>query len=132
MNGDLTPKALVADDNFYNRDLCKLALEHVGYDVTEAETGLEAVNILENQSFDLLILDLAMPGLSGLGVLREISRDQGMSIIVMTANPHMATEEVEKSIDFLMCKPIDINEFTSLLRRLSQSRSKIKNQSAYT
>jgi CheY-like chemotaxis protein len=113
--------ALIVDDNYYNRDLCRLALEHAGYSVSEAETGVAAVNILKDQTFDLLILDLAMPELNGLGVIRQINvqtNHKDMSIIVMTANPHMATEEVDLRVDFVLYKPIDILNFTALVQRL--------------
>jgi CheY-like chemotaxis protein len=111
--------ALVVDDNFYNRDLSRLALEHVGYQVTEAENGAVAVDMLEKDSFDLMVLDLAMPELSGLDVLREIkNRYAPMSIIVMTANPHMVIEDVEAHVDLVMYKPIDITGFVKLVDRL--------------
>jgi CheY-like chemotaxis protein len=115
--------ALIVDDNYYNRDLCRLALEHAGYFVSEAESGLDAVNLLKEQTFDLLILDLAMPELNGVGVIRQIShqtKHEAMSIVVMTANPHMATEEVDLQVDFVLYKPIDILDFTAFARRLAR------------
>ena len=115
--------ALIVDDNYYNRDLCRLALEHAGYSVSEAETGLAGVNILKDQTFDLLILDLAMPELNGLGVIRQISQQpqhEAMSIVVMTANPHMATEEVDLQVDFVLYKPIDIIDFMAFVQRLAK------------
>ncbi len=119
----MPPTALIADDNFFNRDLCALALEHVGYQVTHAENGLEAVILLQERRFDLLILDLEMPELDGLGVMREIrARNlQGtMSVIVMTANAHMAADEVDREADFVVYKPIDVNEFSRLAERLTR------------
>lgn len=111
--------ALVVDDNFYNRDLSRLALEHVGYQVSEAENGAIAVEMLEKDTFDLMVLDLAMPELSGVDVLREIkNRYAPMSIIVMTANPHMVIEDVESQVDLVMYKPIDITGFVKLVDRL--------------
>ncbi len=122
----LTPTALVVDDNYYNRDLCTLALLYVGYRVTEAKDGLEALKILEKQTFDLLILDLEMPELDGVGVIRHIygqERHEGMSIVVMTANHHMATEEVDLNVEFVVYKPIDVEEFARLLKRLAKRSS---------
>jgi CheY-like chemotaxis protein len=114
-----TLSALVVDDNYYNRDLCRLALEHVGYDVTEVENGALAVTQLEKARYDLLILDLAMPELNGVEVLREIKdRYAPMSIIVMTANPHMVIEDVEAQVDLVMYKPIDITGFVKLVGRI--------------
>ena len=117
------PTALIVDDNYYNRDLCILALEHVGYSITEAENGLEAMRLLHHQSYTLLVLDLAMPELNGVEVIRKLrseSHHEDMSIIVMTANPHMATSEVEVTADFIMNKPIGIEEFARLAQRLAQ------------
>ena len=114
--------ALIVDDNFYNRDLCMIALTHVGYKVTEAENGEEALKLLEANSFDLLILDLSMPVLSGVEVIRRLrAKDthQRMSILVMTANPHMVTNEVELHADFVMNKPMNIQEFAQLAQRLA-------------
>jgi CheY-like chemotaxis protein len=123
MAHSFAPTALIVDDNFYNRDLCTLALEHVGYSITEAENGLEAMRLLRQQSYTLLVLDLAMPELNGIEVIRKLRSEpvhQDMSIIVMTANPHMATPEVEVAADFIMNKPIGIEEFARLAQRLAQ------------
>jgi CheY-like chemotaxis protein len=124
----ITPTALIVDDNYFNRDLCALALEHVGYEVAHAENGLEAMHTLENRRFDLLILDLAMPELDGMGVMRQI-RDRNMhgkmSIIVMTANPHMATDELDMNADFVVYKPIDVNEFSRLAERITKRRIEV-------
>jgi CheY-like chemotaxis protein len=120
------PTALIVDDNYFNRDLCVLALEHVGFEVTQATNGLEATSLLEQQDFTMLVLDLAMPELDGIGVMREIQKralNQNMSIVVMTANPHMATDEVELRADLVVYKPIDINEFARLAERLVKSRT---------
>jgi len=117
--------ALVVDDNYYNRDLCRLALEHAGYLVVEAESGQEAIQLLKTRTFDLLVLDLAMPGGNGIEVINEISHAQqheAMPIIVMTANPHMATIEVELQVEFVLCKPIDVQVFTRFAQRLAKAK----------
>jgi len=120
--------ALIVDDNYFNRDLCALALEHVGYNVSQATNGIEAINILQKQKFDLLILDLAMPELDGMGVMREIREKNithKMSIIVMTANPHMATNEIDMNVDFVIYKPIDVNEFSRLAQRITNRYARV-------
>ena len=125
--------ALVVDDNFYNRDLCRLALQHVGFSVIEAESGQNALEYLSGQTFDLLILDLAMPDGNGIEVVRKISkqpRHKAMPIIVMTANPHMATEEVEDQVEFVLCKPIDVQVFMRFAERLAKSRREASNPSS--
>lgn len=114
-------KALIVDDNYYNRDIAGLALKHAGYEVTEAENGREALNILGKHHFDLMLLDLAMPEVSGMGVLQEVRtqpQHNQMRIIIMTANPHMAMGEIDDMADFTMYKPIDVMEFTRFIQRL--------------
>ncbi|MCC6801981.1 MAG: response regulator [Anaerolineae bacterium] len=114
-------KALVVDDNFFNRDLCRLALESAGYEVIERDNGRGAIDLLKSQTFDLVVLDLAMPEVTGVDVLRELdqaSLRRSTFIVVMTANPHMATEEVQQQVDFVLFKPIDVQTFTQFARRL--------------
>jgi CheY-like chemotaxis protein len=116
-------KALVVDDNFYNRDLARMALENAEYTVAEAENGMLALQMLQEETYDLLILDLAMPELDGIGVISEIrKRDiaRKMKIVVVTAHSHM-TGPVEMDADFVMFKPIDIAIFVTFLNRLKQA-----------
>lgn len=123
----MTNKVLVVDDNFYNRDLARLALENVGFSVTEAENGVQALQHLKREKYALLILDLAMPELDGHGVmaeLRKTSEHSKMKIIVLTAHAHMA-EGLELQADFVMHKPIDINMFALLLERLKARQDSI-------
>ncbi len=122
MNQVSTKSALVIDDNFYNRDVASLALRHVGYQVSEAVDGIEALKILETERFDLIVLDLAMPEIDGHDVLKELEQCGVTSytfVIVMTANPHMATGEVEAIADYVMYKPIDVTEFAHFAQRMS-------------
>jgi CheY-like chemotaxis protein len=113
-------KALVVDDNYYNRDIARMALENAGYDVTEAEDGIKALNLLKSELYDLMILDMAMPELDGTGVIVELRKHpqhQQMKIVVVTAHAHM-TDGVQVDADFVMYKPIDIQFFATFLRRL--------------
>lgn len=118
----MTKKALVVDDNFYNRDLATLALKYAGYEVKEAVDGQDALTTLGREDgFDLVILDLAMPEMNGVTVLQKIRQEpkyDKMRVIVMTANPHMTTYEVDSMADFTMFKPIDVVEFARLVQRL--------------
>lgn len=123
MQGTKTLKALVVDDNYFNRDLCKLALDHAGFDSTEAENGVEALARLQHEEFDVLILDLAMPEMDGITLLNELKRRSihaNVCTIVITANSHMATEDVELGADYVLYKPIDIQFFTQLLQRMKK------------
>src|SRR5215213_5118499 len=86
------PTALVIDDNFHNRHIFRIALEHAGYGVTESDDGLKGLNELKRTSYELVILDLRMPGIDGSDVLRIMRKTdewQTTQVVVVTANPHM-------------------------------------------
>jgi CheY-like chemotaxis protein len=116
-----THTALVIDDNFFNRDIFKIALETAGYNVTQAEGGAEGISELERDTFDLLVLDLQMPTVDGRSVLRTLRTNplhKNMRIVIVTANPHMATDELTDIADYVMYKPINVVEFSEFARRL--------------
>lgn len=119
--------ALVVDDNWYNRDICRIALENVGYKVTEADHGSVAMNFLEQQTFNLTVLDLQMPTISGATVLdwiRHSAKHNAMFVIVITANPHMVTDEIDDLADYVMNKPINVMEFAQFVDRLKTGRKR--------
>lgn len=116
--------ALIVDDNHYNRDLSALSLRHVGFQVAEAENGIRALEMLNEAKFDLMVLDLAMPEMGGVDVLRhlrDLPKAKQMCVVIMTANPHMLTDEVSDRADFVMHKPIDVMEFARFARRLTEA-----------
>lgn len=116
-----TSTALVVDDNFYNRDIFRIALENAGFVVSEMEDGAQGLSILKQQTFDLLILDLQMPHVDGLTLLRSLRASNGREhifVVVVTANAHMATTEVQGLADYVMYKPISVPEFTAFVGRL--------------
>jgi CheY-like chemotaxis protein len=113
--------ALIIDDNWFNRDIFRIALESAGYDVTLLENGLEGMKILEQQTFSLLVLDLQMPLVDGRAVLNAVRAHplhRKMRVVVVTANAHMATSEVDEKADYVMYKPINVMEFSEFVRRL--------------
>jgi CheY-like chemotaxis protein len=117
----------VVDDNFHNRTIARIALESAGFVVEEADDSTEAYQTLTERTFDLLILDLQMPKLTGNTILHHISDQalhKNMKVIVMTANPHMADDSIHDKADFVMMKPFDVAEFQRLARKISQVSSK--------
>lgn len=126
INGERHPvnSALIVDDNWFNRDICRIALSSVGYQLTEADNGAAALNLLAERTFDLMVLDLDMPVVGGLTVLNRVraeSRHSKMRVIILTAHSHMATEDVDTEADFVMHKPINIVEFAAFADRLKDS-----------
>ena len=113
--------ALVVDDIQDNREIFRNALEMAGYVVSEAVDGLEAIEVLDQHVFDLLILDLNMPNMDGASVIKKLRKDlrySRMRIIVATANPQMVTGEMDLLVDHIVYKPFQLREFVELARRM--------------
>jgi CheY-like chemotaxis protein len=69
---------LVVDDNEANRNLLSRRLEREGYRVTVAENGRQALEMMQTQEFDLVLLDIMMPELNGYQVLQHLKSDDDL------------------------------------------------------
>jgi CheY-like chemotaxis protein len=81
-------RVLIVDDDELDRRLSTLDLEHAGYIVSEAGNVDEALKRMERQTFDVLVLDIVMPGTDGLTFLRALkasSKTEDMPIVMLTA-----------------------------------------------
>ncbi len=79
------PKLLVVDDIADNREILRRRFTRRGYEVTEAENGPQALGLIGNNAYDIVLLDVVMPGMDGLAVLREIRTtwSQAMLPVIM-------------------------------------------------
>ncbi len=85
---------LVVDDSQYSRALIRHALEQDGHTVVEAQDGLRALELSSAQTFDLITLDLLMPGMQGLELLGHLRRRQPQArFVVLTADIQNATRD---------------------------------------
>jgi CheY-like chemotaxis protein len=110
---------LVVDDEAIVRDSISDWLKDVGYDVQTAESGEQALEMVRRQDFSVIVLDVRLPGKSGLEVLREAKaiKPQIKSIMI-TAYPSAAGEAEAKkqgALDYLT-KPIFPAELEKLIR----------------
>ena len=81
-------RILVADDDRQMRRLVRMILERDGHEVVEAADGLDALDVIESGQIDLMVLDLDMPRLDGMGVLEELRArvvTASLPVIVLTA-----------------------------------------------
>ena len=74
-------KILIADDDRNLRAVLKNELAESGFDVSDADNGKKAIDMLKKDEYDVLILDLNMPGLNGIDVLKKIKKPGKTSII---------------------------------------------------
>ena len=88
----MTSRILVVDDEDKMRRLLEMALLSLGHEVVQAADGLEALKHFAEGSFDLVLTDLRMPNLDGVGLLRRL-REQGndVPVIVLTAHGNVET-----------------------------------------
>ncbi len=115
----LNKPILIVDDEPIVRESIRDWLIDAGYQVATAETGEEALRLLAEQEFSVMVLDLRLPGMTGLAVLKEVkaSRPQ-IKTIVITAYPSVeAVAEVRRlgAIDCLI-KPIAPDDLEKLIR----------------
>jgi len=107
---NLSKRILVVDDDQGILDSFEVLLGD-RYDLVKAENGYEALRILEADPPHLMFLDIKMPGLDGIDILKRLQEDQKkVGVVVITATDQEKTEEEAKSlgvIDFLK-KPLDI------------------------
>lgn len=113
---------LVVDDNDINRILLKTQLSELGAQVSEAADGIEAVENVRTRSFDLIFLDLRMPGISGFDVIRAIRRDGRATngetpVIAVTAHalPQQRRQILEAGFCDCLIKPILENQLLRVL-----------------
>jgi PAS domain S-box-containing protein len=96
LQNDISRNVLLVEDNEINRVVAREMLRAAGHSVTEAHNGREAVDLAQDQAFDLILMDISMPVLDGRQATREIRAGQGMSantpIVALTANA-MAEEQ---------------------------------------
>jgi DNA-binding NtrC family response regulator len=110
--GYLSKRILVVDDDQGILDCFEVLLgDH--YDVVKTNNGYEALRILENDPPPLMFLDIVMPGLDGIDILKKLQKDQkNVGVVVITATSQEEIEREAKSfgvVDYLK-KPFDIAE----------------------
>lgn len=113
---------LVAEDNPPSAELLHDHLESLGYGVEIATDGNVAVDMAMTGRYQLVILDVHMPGLDGVQVLRRLRQEmaQPPRVIVVTAD-RLATrrdELTQTGIDGYMTKPVDLRRLTEEVRRV--------------
>ena len=119
---DSTPKPsiLLVDDDERLRSRMARAFEERGYEVQQAEEYETAVAIAERESTEYAVVDLRMPGKSGLEVVRELHRiDTATKIVVLTGYGSIATalEAVRLGATHYLTKPADVDEVTASFER---------------
>lgn len=105
-------KLLVVDDEARIRELIKKYATFEQYEVTEAENGMQAVELCRQQDFDLIIMDVMMPDLDGFSACREIRKSSAVPILMLSARgeEYDKLHGFELGIDDYVVKPFSPKE----------------------
>ncbi len=116
-------RVLVVDDHRQARESMAETLRHAAYEVTCVSSGMEALAALEQASFDVIVTDLQMPGMSGLDLLAQLERrPHGAQVVVVTAYATVPTavEAMRRGAFDYIEKPFAAERLEELVRRAVQ------------
>jgi len=117
---------LIVDDEENIRDSCSQMLSRKGHNVNVAEDGYKGLKLIGNRSYDIVILDLKMPGISGMEVLEKIKRDAPETVVIVITGYATVESAVEAmklgAYDFLP-KPFTPDELNVIIKRAEDKRN---------
>ncbi len=113
-------RILVIEDDEGLRELLSSFLQETGYTVVQAADGLEGMECIEREPFDLIIVDIMLPYVSGIGLVKIVKdRNPDLPIICITGygdSPEKLAEE--EHADCVLAKPFDLRELATAMNRL--------------
>lgn len=117
-------RILVVDDEPTIRHLIREAVNYLGYGCVEAADGVEALELLEKEQMDLVITDISMPRLDGIGLTQAIKGKYDSNVIVMTGlvGDFTYEEVIAKGASDFILKPISMKELLVRIKRVLRER----------
>ena len=125
-------KLLIVDDEVLIRDVIKEYCLNENYDVCEASNGLDALEIINKENIDLIVLDIMMPKLDGFSLCKQI-KDKNIPIIILSAR----TDEFDKLMGFdlgiedYVTKPFSPKELMARIKVILKRNNSVKDQFVY-
>jgi len=114
-------RILCVEDDLNNRTLLREILRRAGFEVLEAGDGYHAQQLLSDESIDLVVLDLRLPGLNGVELTYDIRQNPAiasMPILALTADTANYGNVIEAGCDEFMRKPVHPRAFIEAIQRL--------------
>ncbi len=122
-------KILVAEDNPINQKLIERVLNKLGYQVAMAANGVEVLRMMDEQSYNLILMDIQMPEMDGIEATQRIRRENRHQpyIIALTANvmPEDRETYISAGMDDYLGKPMEINKLTEALKKAAVVLSEV-------
>ncbi len=119
-------KILIVDDQFGIRILLNEVLHKEGYDTFQAANGVQALDIVTKHSPDLVLLDMKIPGMDGIEILRRMKQmNEDIRVIIMTAYGELDMIQKAKDLGAIthFAKPFDIDDIRKVVREYVQIES---------
>ncbi|WP_050181647.1 response regulator transcription factor [Domibacillus robiginosus] len=112
------PRILIVEDEERIARVLELELEHEGYETKKVLDGLDALGAFRAEPFDLVLLDVMLPGLDGMGVLRRIRQGSDVPVIMLTAKDEVADKVtgLDLGASDYVTKPFDMDELLARIR----------------
>jgi len=112
-------KILVVDDDMINRKLLNVLVKKMGdYEIIEAENGMEALNIIKNEPIDMVLLDIIMPIMDGMDLLKILKGDdafKNIPVAILTTDDSRKNEALSLGAVNVLIKPIKEPELRNLI-----------------
>lgn len=132
MNGDKTATILLVEDEENLHEALKLNLELEGYTVTSAFDGVQAIEAIKNEYFDLVILDIMLPEMDGIAVAETIRLGNNEVPILMLSAKNTSNDKVlglKKGADDYLTKPFNLEELLLRIQKLINKNQKLQDKS---
>jgi two-component system response regulator (stage 0 sporulation protein F) len=117
--GVMKAKILIVDDQFGIRILLNEVFQKEGYNTYQAANGLQALDIVKKHDPDLVLLDMKIPGMDGIEILKRMKViDQDIRVIIMTAYGELDMIQEAKDLGAIMhfAKPFDIDDIRAAVK----------------
>ena len=121
-DGNAAITVLVADDNDVAQRLCKRVLEKAGYTVLIAADGLQAVDVALSKRPNMILMDVAMPGIDGIEAMRRIKTEIPNQPIVIASAHSMASDRerfLAAGADDILSKPFRLADLVAIVAKLT-------------
>jgi CheY-like chemotaxis protein len=124
-------KILLAEDNSTNLLFMDMLMVQLGYSYDVARNGAEAVSMVKENDYDLILMDIQMPVMNGLEATKIIRKSHNKQITIVGLSANAFQEDVDQAMemgmDSYITKPLKINEITNIFRSCSE-KSVIKKE----
>lgn len=113
-------KILIVDDEVMIREVIKEYLDNEGFDYEEAEDGFQALEMLNNNTYDLMVLDIMMPEMDGFSLLNKVPKDKLIPTIVLSARDQEfdKLQGFDLGIDDYLTKPFSPKELIARIKAI--------------